>query len=659
MLPLRGFVKKPAIHGRGRRAAVFRCRNESTFARVAGKQTAPVYRDQRARRPVVASSSSSSSSSSADDEGGGEQSEVVANGEDSVDGEEFEVEVEEEEDGNDLLDAGMAMNARSNSVLKSLIEEQSELLGSRSNPLLRKRVSTFSRKRFPYESSSEAEVSEAEGSDKEAAETPESRLTGYLRTLPADFFKTAEAKMLNSIAGSSAATDLGSGGVEDGSFKGLARRRGVPYAGLALSHEPENCPDLTYCFQQAYEIGLRRSGRKESYYQFKSVVGQLARFAVAVNIANADSFWRMGALFKLMTSSDLIRAFIGGFQKNAQASTVYSKATLLGGLCRMAKLHFGKTGSPGTAAILCRIDETANLLGGFRRVEKATSRRQTAVRRDQDRRVSFIHATDWYALQKRIADDMTNVWSGVADLVAKFGSKIEKYLDEMHSLVRKYSLLLLIYILLNGGGQRPQVYTSLQHPTEAVLHSWEAAEEARLTGKGRPGEDFEAVKLYPGQEKTPRGTFYPGIVFPLESRAFFICYSRFVRPAIMRRQDKDLVDEDLLNPDRTFLVHTETGMALSGDSLKNTLRTYAGGLNGLRGDLSLVTVMTVRASFASVMFRAFRQGKFAPKTTEEFLDDLAEVMNTSLEMLRTTYIATDGKEFEEAANAFLRASRED
>jgi hypothetical protein len=254
---------------------------------------------------------------------------------------------------------------------------------------------------------------------------------------------------------------------------------------------------------------------------------------------------------------------------------------------------------------------------------------------------------------------MTNVWSGMADLVAQFGSKIDDYLDEMHSLVRKYSLLLVIYILLNGGGQLPQVYTSLQHPPEAVLHSWEAAEEASRTGNDRHGEDFEAIKLYPGQEKTPRGTFYPGVVFPRESRVFFIYYLRFVRPAIMRVQDQDCIDADALNPERTFLVHTETGLALSGDSLKNTLRTYVGGLNGLRGDLSLVTIMTLRASFASVMFRAFRHGKFSPKTTEEFLDELAEVMNTSLEMLRTTYIATDGKAFEEAANAFLRASRDD
>jgi hypothetical protein len=40
------------------------------------------------------------------------------------------------------------------------------------------------------------------------------------------------------------------------------------------------------------------------------------------------------------------------------------------------------------------VDETANLLGAFRRVEKATSRRETAVNRDLDRRDIFLSPND-------------------------------------------------------------------------------------------------------------------------------------------------------------------------------------------------------------------------------------------------------------------------
>jgi hypothetical protein len=201
----------------------------------------------------------------------------------------------------------------------------------------------------------------------------------------------------------------------------------------------------------------------------------------------------------------------------------------------------------------------------------------------------------------------------------------------------------------------------LQHPSEGVLRRWEEDEEAAGAAVSQDeesdGRKTGTVKLYPTQEKTPRGTFYPGIVFTSEARAFFIMYIRLVRPAIMRTTVG--VRSDALNPGRTFMVHTETGRALTGENIRNTLRYYVGGLGGLKRDLTFVTVMTLRASFASVMFHSFRKGKFPGRTSDDFLCELAEIMNTSTEMLRTTYIATNGKEFDEAASTFLRASREE
>jgi hypothetical protein len=69
--------------------------------------------------------------------------------------------------------------------------------------------------------------------------------------------------------------------------------------------------------------------------------------------------------------------------------------------------------------------------------------------------------------------------------------------------------------------------------------------------------------------------------------------------------------------------------------------------------------MTVRASFATVMFRSYRRGKFGDQTSEQFLSYLAEVMNTSVEMLRSTYIKTNGTEFDDAARKFLEAARDE
>jgi hypothetical protein len=194
---------------------------------------------------------------------------------------------------------------------------------------------------------------------------------------------------------------------------------------------------------------------------------------------------------------------------------------------------------------------------------------------------------------------MRRVLSGVCDLSNQLGMAVHGYLDENHNLVPKYSLLLSGFLALTGGGQRPQVYCSPQHPAELVVQKWE---EESGNGAASP------VKLYPKAEKTPQGIFTPGVLFPDTAGSFFATYSRMIRPGVMRGCEK--VERDLADSGRTFSMHTETGMALSMENLRNTLRYYMGGMGGLSGDLSRVTVMTVRASFASMMFRSFRQGSF-------------------------------------------------
>jgi hypothetical protein len=97
--------------------------------------------------------------------------------------------------------------------------------------------------------------------------------------------------------------------------------------------------------------------------------------------------------------------------------------------------------------------------------------------------------------------------------------------DENHNLVRKCYILLLIYVVITGGGQRPQVCTSLQYPAERVLRGWE---DESGNSAGGP------VKLYPTSEKTPRGTFSLGILFPEISSSVFATYITIIRPAVIR-----------------------------------------------------------------------------------------------------------------------------
>ena len=67
---------------------------------------------------------------------------------------------------------------------------------------------------------------------------------------------------MKTTVGSQAAANLVEGGVENLIALDGSRRRCVPYTGLALSHEPLNCPDLLYVYEQLYEIRIRRGSRK-------------------------------------------------------------------------------------------------------------------------------------------------------------------------------------------------------------------------------------------------------------------------------------------------------------------------------------------------------------------------------------------------------------
>jgi hypothetical protein len=470
-----------------------------------------------------------------------------------------------------------------------------------------------------------------------------------------------EARMNMDISQSSlAAAALEERGVEDGlceQFEGC-RRRCIKYESLPLRQDPENCPDLLYSYEQVFEIPIRRGGRKDTYCQFQAAVGQLARFAVAAQVVEPKIFALPGGLFQLAKDSKLIRAFMGGFQLRAAPSTVYSKAVLLVRFCALASQHFGKIECANTVPILSTIAETKNLLGGFARVEKATSRRQTAVFRDQNQRLTFVNESDWDILQNSIKEDMNAVTVGMGEMTQQFGGSVGAFLDENHSFVRKFSLLLLIFIVLNGGGQRPQAYTSMIHPEERTLKRWEVEWDSRGSISGNLEtvfEELEPVKLYPAQEKTARATLQPAIMFPDNARSYFCKYVYYIRPAIMRWVGKE--STDILQRSRPFLVHTEKGCSLSVENLRSTLRTYVSGVKGLSGRVERLSVMTLRASYASKMFQAFRRGEFGNRTIEEFMSELAEIMNTSPEMLRATYIATNGKEFDAAAREFIRAAR--
>jgi hypothetical protein len=57
-------------------------------------------------------------------------------------------------------------------------------------------------------------------------------------------------------------------------------------------------------------------------------------------------------------------------------------------------------------------------------------------------------------------------------------------------------------------------------------------------------------------------------------------------------------------------------------------------------ELTSVTPSSLRSSYATWQFQAYREGRiFEGLSEDDFLDTLSKIMNTSIEQLKATYIA--------------------
>jgi hypothetical protein len=102
---------------------------------------------------------------------------------------------------------------------------------------------------------------------------------------------------------------------------------------------------------------------------------------------------------------------------------------------------------------------------------------------------------------------------------------------------------------------------------------------------------------------------------------------------------------------KTLLIHTETCEPYSTANKRCTLRRF---IQYTHPELDNVTPNVIRSSFATWQFQRYRQKLcFRELREDEFLQKIAKVMNTSVEMLRSTYLA-----YSERDDDHLAAMRE-
>ena len=138
----------------------------------------------------------------------------------------------------------------------------------------------------------------------------EGRWEIVVEKLPAKFFSSAEARFeIN---------------------KQVSKGKSA-YVGLALDHK--NNFDIEEIYGIRWRSKADLGQNMGTYDQFRLVVGQYARFAVAAKLANIIELWEKGQLYGIICHFKAVKAFIRQFELRASAGTVMNKAFHLGILC--------------------------------------------------------------------------------------------------------------------------------------------------------------------------------------------------------------------------------------------------------------------------------------------------------------------------------------
>jgi hypothetical protein len=276
-------------------------------------------------------------------------------------------------------------------------------------------------------------------------------------------------------------------------------------------------------------------------------------------------------------------------------------------------------------------------IGEYRATERREIRRTSRSTPEQKAlKGKMLEESDMEAFQKVARDKCIGVMTaayentgGISELFTRshVGSR----------MLDKWALNFMVYLLFASSGQRPQVFSSLLVPETEVMAGW------RRQPRGAP------VGLRAQMEKTPRAQECPAVQFPGKAAAMIRFHVRHVRPLILNRAGIREGPED----PQTLLLNTRSGNPLSTDEVRSSLGRF---VRNQDPELKGITPMVIRSSFASVMFRKYKEGKFPDAgTLEQFLSNLGGIMNTSPEMLMSNYVASNPLDFASSVRSLWRA----
>jgi hypothetical protein len=403
------------------------------------------------------------------------------------------------------------------------------------------------------------------------------------------------------------------------------------YSGLGMD---EKCScDMERIYSLQFQPGEMR-GVRSSYAHLRVSLSQYARLCVCLDLVSLKDLWMPGKVFSLLLEHSALRIFFSYFRLRGQPTTVSNKAANLKLASKHASYYFKAIGN---SVMDGRANEAFVYISECRKWE-----------RREIRRTSRHTLEGKMACGKLLEEKDMNAFEDIAykkcrDLVRSatecLGGAAELFGDTRAGQQRlnKWALNFMVYLMFVAGGQRPQVFRSLVVPEETELSAWR-----------RDGKRAE-VALHVPLEKTPRSRECPAVQFPVRAARLIAFQVREVRPFIFSR----VGHTESPSTQSVLLLHTKTGEPLTTDELRSGLSRF---LVAQDPELKGITPMVLRSSFASIMFKKFKDGSIDDgKTLEQFLSDLGQVMNTSPEMLMSNYMAYDPLDFPSSVKRLFKA----
>jgi hypothetical protein len=489
------------------------------------------------------------------------------------------------------------------------------------------------------------------------------------------------------------------------------RAHGAQNSYAALRINEENNEDVAELFRKKWASKALRGQPLHSYAQLRACAGQFLRFCVTLKLVEADAVCDRGSLFHLVCEIDIVQGFVSFWQARAVCSTVYSKVCQLKVLLHESWAYFGMVNDTTRRHKAREVNEYILSVAA---AEKTETRRLSSGRRAVDVRATegkLFLPKDFEFCIKRA----TNILSGVMDtsmslLSSRGAIGLSTKFTRCPALVQKWNINLIALLLLTAGGQRPQVFAQLKCPDGLSLAEIRQqlsgaspfAADSRYKPDSSGSEHHERGDPHePGDcyfelgviiEKRQRSSRLPNVLFPSLTFRYVEFHCKYVLPHIRansRRLERDncrnssqnngtcageSLDErrndgveetdapenrNYLSQDEfedgdeaALLLHTESARPIGARQVGATWKRFVCDVDP---ELSGVTPMVLRASFATYMIHLYRTGKhFRGYSELAFIDRLAALMNTSAEMLANVYGGCDMDDYRATASEMMR-----